>query len=100
MTTAMLGSRLADVSHFLIVYQRSTGTLLEFKEFPEPDRAKALSEGFAREMHERNNPDIEVIILGADSREALMRTHGRYFKTIGQSMKELADKLEASLRKE
>jgi hypothetical protein len=44
---------------------------------------------FELERQEREDPNIEVIVLGAESLEALHRTHGRYFKTLGQLLAEL-----------
>jgi hypothetical protein len=44
--------------------------------FADPDRLLALLAG-AR----RTSGDVEVALLGAASRDALERTHGRYFRT-------------------
>jgi len=45
------------------------------------------------ERAHKDDPDIEVILLTASSREALIRTHARYFK----SVPELAAALTAAL---
>ena len=73
--------------YFLVVYDRRTGTVLELKEFGEERRTEALNRRFALELEEAGNPDIEVVVLGAGSRNALLHTHARYFKTL----QELAD---------
>jgi hypothetical protein len=73
--------------YYLVVYDRSTGTILELKEFEEGSRAEALKQRFARELEEVANSDIEVVVLGAASRNALVHTHSRYFK----SLRELAE---------
>ena len=67
---------------FLIAYDRRRGKILELKEFPEGQRAFALKERFRREDLERDRPDIEVVLLGAESLRDLERTHSRYFKTL------------------
>ncbi len=74
------------VAHFLIVFDRAHGQLL--REQPFGDQRRALEERFAAEKQHRGNPDIEVVVLTADSKDALRRTHARYF----QSMSELAIK--------
>ena len=42
-----------------------------------------------------HDPDIEVIVLTAATREALMRTHARYFKTVGKLTETFLDALPA-----
>jgi hypothetical protein len=68
------------MSYYLLVYDRSTGAV-EVEEFANEERDLALHRRFAHEREQRNLPDIEVVVLGAESREALERTHARYFKT-------------------
>jgi hypothetical protein len=75
--------------HFLIVYRRSTGELLEERELGE-DRGLALRERFAREQAARGDADLEVVVLSALSRDALRRTHKRYFKNVEGLTKDLA----------
>lgn len=75
---------------FLVVYSRSRGKLLEIREYDESERERALSDRFERELRESGDPDIEVVLLGASSREALERTHSRYFRTPGEIASNIA----------
>jgi hypothetical protein len=50
--------------------------LIELRPFVDPD--EALRERIKREL-ELRSPDIEVVVLGAASEEALRNTHARYF---------------------
>ncbi len=68
------------MSHWLIVYSKPSGYLLRCQEFT--DGQAALAERFAVERLHRNNPVLEIVVLGAESLDALKRTHGRYFKTV------------------
>lgn len=68
------------VSHFLLVFDRATSHLLSEKCFN--DHRKALEERFRTERMHRDNPDIEVVVLSAESREALRLTHARYFQSV------------------
>jgi len=69
--------------YYLIVFDRSTSRLVEeVREFA--DRNEALGARFAREQIERHNASIEVVVLGAESRQALERTHSRYFGDVGK----------------
>lgn len=70
--------------YFLVVYDQRAGRLLELDEFGAEERAEALRQRFAREALELDNPSIEVVVLGAESRNALRRTHGRYFQTAAE----------------
>lgn len=69
-----------EVSHFLLVFDRAHGRLLSERAFQE--HRKALEERFRAERMHRSNPNIEVVVLSAESREALRLTHSRYFQTI------------------
>ena len=80
------------MSHYLVVYRRSTGRLQEIQDLGS-DRKAALKRRFERERQESSDPDIEVVLLSASSRDALKRTHGRYFKDVRQ----LATDVEAVL---
>lgn len=72
------------MKYFLLVYDRSTGTILEEVAFGAADRHVALARRFELEKEHRDRPEIEVIVLGSESREALEHTHARYFKTVGE----------------
>ena len=69
------------MTHFLIVYRRSSGTVLERRDFTDAERDQALAMRSKRELEFRTDPDVEVIVLSAESFDALMRTHSRYFRT-------------------
>jgi hypothetical protein len=66
--------------NFLVVYNRRTGERT-LQEFPEGFGREAIRERFVQERLHRANPDIEVVVLGSASREELMKTHSRYFRT-------------------
>jgi hypothetical protein len=80
------------VTQYLVRYRRSTGDLLHFEDLG-PDRAAAMDRRLDEERAHKDDPDVEVVLLTASSREALIRTHARYFK----SMPELAAALAAAL---
>jgi hypothetical protein len=74
--------RMSDRKFFLIVYDRQKGQILEMTDFSAAEGKRALEVRFAREKAERNSPEVEVVVLGARSREDLMKTHSRYFKSV------------------
>ena len=51
------------------------------REFPEGSGREAIRERFAKERRYRDNPDIEVVVLGSNSRDELLKTHSRYFRS-------------------
>lgn len=63
---------------FLLVYRRSTGELVDWKDLGE-DRSSAIKLRAERERLEKDDPDLEVVVLSAADRDAVMRTHARYF---------------------
>jgi hypothetical protein len=75
---------------FLLVYRRSSGTLLTIEDLGPVEPAAAMQKRFAVERGYRRDPDVEVVLLSAASRDALLRTHSRYFRTSGELAFELA----------
>ncbi|MGH2764695.1 MAG: hypothetical protein ACRDKA_02100 [Actinomycetota bacterium] len=67
------------MKYFLLVYDPRTGRL-DAKEFDEREREQALHARFERELAERGR-GLEVVLLSAESLEALKHTHARYFAT-------------------
>ena len=65
---------------WLIVYARRQGELLRCQEFS--DNRDALRERFAVEREQRDDKNLEVVVLSADSLEAIKATHSRYFGRI------------------
>jgi hypothetical protein len=69
------------VSHYLLVYDRSAGRLLREESFA--DRRAALTERFREETRHRGQ-DVEVVVLTSAKRADMLRTHGRYFKSLAE----------------
>jgi hypothetical protein len=63
---------------FLLVFDRREGRVLSKQEFD--TRTAAMAGRFAAERLHKDNPDIEVVVLGAKSVDALKHTHARYFQ--------------------
>jgi len=64
--------------HFLLVFDRREGRVLSQQEFD--TRSAAMAGRFEAERLHKGNPDIEVVVLGAQSVAELKRTHARYFQ--------------------
>lgn len=65
------------MAHFLIVYDRNAGELVQQTRFE--TSAEAMQARFSAEGEFRGRSEIEVVTLVAESEEALRRTHARYF---------------------
>lgn len=62
----------------LVVYDRAKAGLLAERAFD--SKAEALAARFEAEAdYRQDGENIEVVVLAAESREDLMRTHSRYF---------------------
>lgn len=67
---------------FLVEYERARGRLVKLTEFLDSDLAKAEASRLALEIDlSRQRIDREVVLLQAKNRDALRRTHQRYFDT-------------------
>lgn len=83
------------MSQFLLIYRRSSGTLLALEELG-TDRTKAQLRRRQLERSETFDSDVEVVVLNANSEEDLRRTHSRYFSAVPELAQQLADKLPES----
>jgi hypothetical protein len=83
------------MKHFLIAYDRRHGQVVTFQEFP--DSTSALHARFQAER-DRRSRDTEIVVLSAESEEALRRTHARYFKGVGELLSDLAASLSPAAR--
>lgn len=76
--------------NFLVIYNRRTGAN-KVQVFPPGFSREAIRERFAHERLHRDDPDIEVVVLGSSSREELMRTHSRYFRSAVEILEHVGD---------
>lgn len=81
------------MQHYLVIYDRRRGQILRRRHFSAP--APALEARFQAEVEFLGEPDIEIVVLGAESWDALQGTHSRYFKPV-QELAEAALNREAS----
>jgi hypothetical protein len=65
--------------HFLLTYDRSERRLVNMEKFR--DGKKAVVAYGEREREFADRAQIEVVLLGADSEEAIRVTHPIYFET-------------------
>lgn len=68
---------------FLIEYDRARGDLVRLETFPDSERRRADNARLEMEIGlNRDEVEREVVILEAESEEALRRTHRRYFESL------------------
>lgn len=73
--------------HFLLAYSFDDRKLIREEEFNDTKKAAAAYE--AAEAEFRNNGEIikyEVVLVGADSIDTVMRTHGHNFRDSDEAM--------------
>ena len=71
-------------SYFLLVYNVSTADV-RVEEYGS-DGATAAAEYSLREHQYREQPEIEVVLVGADSLETVKKTHSHYFSVPTESL--------------
>ena len=70
---------------FLIEYDRSEGHIVTFRDFDDSQRREAEDSRLEIELDlNRRGVDHEVVLLEAESQDALRRTHRRYFEDLRQ----------------
>lgn len=68
---------------FLIEYHRSAGMIVTLSKFRDDQRQEAERARLDLELSLLGKPiDYEVVLLEADSEEALRKTHRRYFEDL------------------
>ena len=73
---------------FLIEYNRPNGSIVTFRDFDDSQRREAEDSRLEIELDlNRKGVEHEVVMLEADSRAALHRTHQRYFADLTQILK-------------
>lgn len=75
------------MNYYLLVYDRRRSKIVHKDEFSLDQRDEALAARASLVRRYREDPDMEIVLLGANSFEDLKKTHGRYFKTINQLVK-------------
>lgn len=76
----------------MIEYNQNKGHLVKVEDFNDCDRSKAQGLRLNKEIDLlRKSINHEVVILEADSFEALLKTHSRYFKSCRQIGKAMCD---------
>lgn len=72
---------------FLIEYHRPKGRLVTFKVFEDSQRSDAENSRLDIELElNRKGIDHEVVLLEAESKDALRKTHRRYFEDLGETL--------------
>jgi hypothetical protein len=71
-----------SIRHFIVIYD-IPGREAEVLPF-ENDYAAALARYEQLEQEHRQDPDVEVVMLGSDSVEAIRKTHSSYFDLHGE----------------
>lgn len=81
----------AAVLHFLLIYDHKEQRLRDGpRQFADNEcdlATKAYEE--AEEAH-TNDPNVEIVLVGADSLEVVQRTHGHYFDSTDRLSKYLS----------
>jgi hypothetical protein len=76
---------------FLVEYSRSKGSLVSIHEFEDSERTQAENARLELEVSlNRAKTDHEVVLLQAQSRDALRRTHNRYFADLRELIEDFA----------
>ena len=70
------------MKYFFLEYDRPKGKLLLLTEYDDYESAAAYRLG--REIDQRGNRDLELVVLGAEHRTDLEKTHARYFQNMAE----------------
>ncbi len=71
--------------HFLLVYSYGEQRLIEQYDYRDAQEAAAAYND-AEARYRGRNDEFEVVLVGADSIDTVMRTHGHYFSSSRESV--------------
>lgn len=71
--------------HFLLVYSYADQKLIECHEFTDSKKATNAYAEKEQELVSRSD-EFEIVLVGADSIQTVMKTHGHYFAQAGDSL--------------
>ncbi len=83
------------MQHYLLIYNRRAGKIIRHRRFQAP--GTALAARFEAEGEFREEPDVEIVVLGADSWEALRQTHARYFERVQELAESALERAASSI---
>lgn len=66
--------------HFLLVYDLNEQRLIRQQAFDDVTQATAAYSEL--EAAHGSDPNVEIVLVGADSIETIMKTHGQYFERV------------------
>ena len=67
-----------EIRHFLVIYDVAAGKAV-VEEYDDYDDALAAYESIEKKNFGRD--DLDIVLLGADSRATIEKTHSSYFQT-------------------
>lgn len=70
---------MSPVQHFILVFDRNAGHLVEQIPFG-THRAAAVARYGEIEKEYRNSPHMDILLVGSDSIETIKVTHANYFE--------------------
>lgn len=86
---------------FLIEYDRQAGTIIKIEEFNSAERESASQARLSLEIELFEKKILrEVVLLEADSLDALQKTHNRYFRNVSDLTKTLKANVKLNEHKE
>jgi hypothetical protein len=63
--------------HYLLVFDHGQARLIHQEEFQ--DSREAVAAYSATEMQYKDNPSVEIVLIGSDSLDTVRVTHANYF---------------------
>lgn len=69
---------MSDIQHFLLVFDHAQERLIDEQHFGENSTAALAAYALTEEDY-RENPRIDIVLIGSDSIETVRITHANYF---------------------
>ncbi|MFO0963977.1 MAG: hypothetical protein U0793_00035 [Gemmataceae bacterium] len=74
------------MTYFVLAFRRGRGEVIERHDYSVAERDQAWTLRDQLALRYALDPDVEVVLLGAESEAELRRTHGRYFERVAPTL--------------
>jgi len=81
------------VNFYVLIYDQSSGRLRDVEHYGVDGAMAALARRFELDRQYAGEPSVEIVLLSAESEDALRQTHARYFSSVNQLAQKSVDDL-------
>lgn len=72
------------MNYYVLIYSQVEGRVLDVENYGPDSAPAALARRFELDREHSGHEGVEIVLLSAESEDALRQTHARYFKSVNE----------------